>query len=131
MALDRSPESTRQICFIPNISALGLENIAKHEKMLLDFATQEIKKIKGIKIIGEAQNKTSVLAFTLEGAHPHDLGTLLDRQGVAVRTGHHCTQPLMNRMKINATTRASFSLYNTKEEVEIFIKGLQKAIEFL
>ena len=113
------------------IESLGLENIKAHEDKLLAYATTEIKKLDGIKIIGEAQKKTSVLAFVMDGAHPQDLGTLLDRQGIAVRTGHHCTQPLMKRMNINATTRASFSVYNTTEEVDAFIAGLKKAKEFL
>ncbi|EQC50732.1 aminotransferase class V-fold PLP-dependent enzyme [Bacteriovorax sp. DB6_IX] len=113
------------------INALGFENILSHEKMLLDYATTEILKIDGVKIIGEAKKKASVLSFTMEGAHPHDLGTLLDRQGIAIRTGHHCTQPLMKRMNVPATARASFSVYNTLEDVDIFIQGLKKTKEFL
>ncbi len=113
------------------INQLGFEEVAKHEKMLLDFATEEISKIDGIRLIGTAKNKASVLSFVMEGAHPHDLGTLLDRQGVAIRTGHHCTQPLMKRMGVNATARASFSIYNTIEEIEFFIKALKKTKEFL
>lgn len=113
------------------ISKLGFEDIMNHEKLLLDYATEEIKKIEGVKIIGEARKKTSVISFVMDGAHPHDLGTLLDRQGVAIRTGHHCTQPLMKRMGVTATARASFSIYNTLEEVDIFINALKKTKEFL
>jgi cysteine desulfurase/selenocysteine lyase len=113
------------------IEALGFDNIIAHEKMLLDYATSEIKKIDGVRIIGEAKKKASVLSFAMEGAHPHDLGTLLDRQGIAIRTGHHCTQPLMKRMGVPATARASFSVYNTLEEVDAFIKALKKAKDFL
>lgn len=113
------------------IEALGFDNIISHEKMLLDYATSEIKKIEGVRIVGEAKKKASVLSFVMEGAHPHDLGTLLDRQGIAIRTGHHCTQPLMKRMGVPATARASFSVYNTLEEVDAFIKALKKAKEFL
>jgi cysteine desulfurase/selenocysteine lyase len=116
---------------IDYIDSLDMGNIQRHEKMLLDYATEEILKIDGIKIIGTAAKKASVLAFVMDGAHPQDLGTLLDRQGIAVRTGHHCTQPLMKRMCVSATTRASFSVYNTLEEVDIFINGLKKAKEFL
>lgn len=113
------------------IESLGLSNIYSYEKSLLDYATEEILKIDGIKIIGTAKKKASVLSFSLQGAHPHDLGTLLDRQGVAVRTGHHCTQPLMKRFNVPATTRASFSVYNTFEEVDTFIQALKKAKELL
>ncbi|EQC45990.1 aminotransferase class V-fold PLP-dependent enzyme [Bacteriovorax sp. Seq25_V] len=116
---------------IDYIESLKLESIYAHEKMLLDYATEEILKIDGIKIIGTAKKKASVLAFSMAGAHPHDIGTLLDRQGVAVRTGHHCTQPLMKRMGVPATTRASFSVYNTFEDVDVFIQALLKAKELL
>lgn len=113
------------------IEQLGFENILSHEKMLLDYATEEIKKIDGIRVVGEAKKKASVLSFVMENAHPHDLGTLLDRQGIAIRTGHHCTQPLMKRMGIPATARASFSVYNTLNDVDAFIQGLKKTKEFL
>lgn len=116
---------------IDYIESLKLDSIYAHEKMLLDYATEEILKIDGIKIIGTAKRKASVLAFSMAGAHPHDIGTLLDRQGVAVRTGHHCTQPLMKRMGVPATTRASFSVYNTFEDVDVFIQALIKSKELL
>lgn len=116
---------------IDYLQALGLPEIAKREHDLLEYATSELKKIPGIKIIGEAKEKSGVLSFVLEGAHPHDLGTLLDKEGVAIRTGHHCTQPLLKRFDCTAAARASFSFYNTKEEIDIFIKALKKARDFL
>lgn len=108
-----------------------LDVIKNYEKELLDYATKQILEVEKVRLIGTAKEKASVLSFVVEGAHPHDLGTLLDRQGVAIRTGHHCTQPLMKRFEISATARASFSLYNTKEEIDNFIKALHKAINFL
>ena len=101
------------------------------QKMLLDYATKEIVKIEGVNLVGTAKRKASVLSFTMDGAHPQDIGTLLDRQGIAIRTGHHCTQPLMKRMNVPATARASFSIYNTLEDVDTFIQGLKKTKEFL
>jgi cysteine desulfurase / selenocysteine lyase len=112
------------------VKSIGLLNIKNYEKEILDFATEEITKIEGIKIIGTAKNKASVLSFIMKDVHPHDIGTLLDKQGIAIRTGHHCTQPLMKRMGITATARASFSFYNTKEEVEKLINGLRKVQTF-
>jgi cysteine desulfurase/selenocysteine lyase len=116
---------------IEYIEELGLDNIARREQDLLSYATTELKKIKGIRIIGEAKNKSGVLSFILEGAHPHDLGTLLDKQGVAIRTGHHCTQPLLKRYNCSAAARASFAFYNTKEEIDIFTNAVLKARDFL
>ena len=113
------------------IQEVGLDNIIKREKELLKEATEQIKTIPGITIIGESENKASVLSFTLEGTHPHDIGMILDEQGVAIRTGHHCTQPLMERFGVPATARASFSFYNNLEDVERFITALQKARELL
>jgi cysteine desulfurase/selenocysteine lyase len=113
------------------LAAIGMDNIAKREHELLEYATARIKEIEGLQIIGEAKNKSSVLSFAIEGCHPQDLGTLLDQQGIAIRTGHHCTQPLMKRMNITAAARASFSFYNTHSEIDIFINGLKKAIGFL
>ncbi|OIQ18000.1 MAG: cysteine sulfinate desulfinase [Bacteriovorax sp. MedPE-SWde] len=113
------------------IESLGFENIIAHEKMLLDYATSQIKEIEGVKVIGEAKKKASVLSFVMDGGHPHDIGTILDRQGIAIRTGHHCTQPLMKRMNVTATARASFSVYNTLEDIDLFIQGLKKTKEFL
>ncbi len=113
------------------ITNLGLENIASYEHELLEYATLEMEKIEGLKIVGTAKKKSAVISFIVDGAHPHDLGTLLDQQGIAIRTGHHCTQPLMQRFGIPATARASFSIYNTKEDVDILVAGIKKAKEFL
>ncbi len=116
---------------IDYINEIGLENIAAYEHQLLEYATNEFKKIEGLKIIGEAKNKASVISFVVEGIHPFDIGTILDQLGIAVRTGHHCTQPLMQFYNIQGTIRASFAFYNTKEEINIFINALKKAIEML
>lgn len=113
------------------VSELGLENIAAHEDTLLRAATEKVRDIEGLKIFGEAREKASVLSFTLTGAHPSDIGMILDSQGVAIRTGHHCAQPLMDRFGIPATARASFAVYNTLEEVDVFVAALKKAREFL
>jgi cysteine desulfurase/selenocysteine lyase len=113
------------------INSIGMENIAAHEHELLVAATQKARAIEGLKIYGEAPHKAGVLSFNLEGAHPTDVGMILDSQGVAIRTGHHCAQPLMDRYGVPATARASFAVYNTLEEVEVFGKALQKAREFL
>lgn len=107
------------------------DNFAKHEKKILDLATSELKKIKRIKIIGESTHKVSVISFVAEGAHHHDLGLMLDRMGIAVRTGHHCTQPLMKRFKITGTTRASFSIYNTEEEALFFVKSVARTLDMI
>ena len=114
---------------IDYISRVGLENIALHEKYLLDYATEAVSDIPGLKIIGTAKEKVSVLSFVLDDVHPHDIGTFLDFEGVAIRTGHHCTQPVMDRYNIPATSRASFAMYNTKEEIDTLVNGLRKIIE--
>jgi cysteine desulfurase/selenocysteine lyase len=116
---------------IEYVQTIGLEEIAKREHDLLVYATAELKKIEGIRLIGEAKNKAGVLSFVMEGAHPHDLGTILDKQGVAIRTGHHCTQPLLKHYQCSAAARASFAFYNTKQEVDIFIAAVKKARDFL
>jgi len=113
------------------VSTLGLENIAAHENELLQSATEKVREIEGLRIYGEAREKASVLSFVLSGAHPTDVGMILDSQGVAIRTGHHCAQPLMDRFGVSATARASFAVYNTLEEVDIFVAALKKAREFL
>ena len=113
------------------ILEIGLENIAKHESDLLAYATEEIKTIDTLQIIGEAKEKTSVLSFLLDNVHPFDVGTLLDQMGIAIRTGHHCTQPLMDFYQIPGTARASFAFYNSKEEVDYFISSLKKTIKLL
>lgn len=116
---------------IDYIREIGFEAIRRHDEELLKYATEEISKIEGIKIIGTAKNKNSVISFVVEGAHPHDIGMILDEQGVAIRTGHHCTQPLMKRYNLPATARASFSLYNNKEDIDRLITALKKAKELL
>ena len=113
------------------LNELDWKQLELHENELLEFGTSEIKKIPGIKIIGEAKNKAGVISFIHEQAHHYDIGTLLDQMGIAIRTGHHCTEPLMYRMKVSGTARASFAFYNTHEEVEIFIKSLQRALNML
>lgn len=116
---------------IDYVTKLGMDNIAQYEHELLQYATKELKKIEGIRLIGESESKSGVISFVLEGVHPHDLGTLLDKQGVAIRTGHHCTQPLMKRFGITACARASFTFYNTKAEVDTLVMAIKKAKEFL
>jgi cysteine desulfurase / selenocysteine lyase len=114
---------------IEYVTKVGIDNIKEHERILLEYATQKIAQVPGLRIIGTAKEKTSVLSFVLENIHPHDIGTFLDFEGVAIRTGHHCTQPLMKRFNIPATSRASFAMYNTKEEVDVLVSGLKKIIE--
>ena len=114
---------------IDYILNIGMEDIAKHENELLEYATKEISKIEGVKIIGNAQNKASVLSFTIEGIHPHDIGTIMDSEGVAIRAGKHCTDPVMDFYCIPATARASFAIYNTKNDVKKLVKSVKKTIE--
>ncbi|GAB4252928.1 MAG: cysteine desulfurase [Vicingaceae bacterium] len=114
--------------FIWNI---GYENIAKHEEALLTYATGKLKQISGLKIIGEAKQKASVISFVVDGTHPTDVGTIIDKLGIAVRTGHHCTEPIMQHYKIPGTIRASFAIYNTKEEIDNFIAALERAVKML
>ena len=111
------------------VSELGIDAIASYEDEVLDYATSKVGEIEGLKLIGTAKRKTSVLSFSLEGIHPHDIGTILDSQGIAVRTGHHCAQPVMDRFQVPATTRASFGIYNTKEEADRLVEGLKKVLE--
>ena len=109
------------------ITNLGIENIAKHIKNLLKYATSEILKIERIKIYGTSEKKSGIISFNINKLHPYDIGMILDKLGVAVRTGHHCTQPVMNYYKIPGTTRISLAVYNTKEEIDICIKAIKKA----
>jgi cysteine desulfurase/selenocysteine lyase len=113
------------------VAATGKEKIRKHENELLSYATAQLEKIPGLRIIGKAKEKISVISFVIDGMHPQDIGILLDNRGIAVRTGHHCTQPLMDCYNIPGTVRASFAMYNTKEEVDAMISGLQKVIKML
>lgn len=113
------------------LNEIGMERIAAYEQELLDYATARLLEIKGARIYGTATQKTSVISFNIEGIHPYDIGAILDKLGVAVRTGHHCAQPIMDYYQIPGTVRASFAFYNTKEEVDRFIEALQKAINML
>jgi cysteine desulfurase/selenocysteine lyase len=114
---------------IDYLHGLDWEAVAGHEHDLLTYATAALSDIPGLRLIGTAREKAAVVSFTLEGVHPHDVGTVLDLEGVAIRTGHHCTQPLMDRFGVPATARASFAFYNTREEIDALVKGIQKVQE--
>ena len=114
---------------IDYVAAIGLDAISAHEQNLLDYATAQVAGVKGLTIVGTAQHKASILSFTMAGVHPHDVGTILDHEGVAIRAGHHCAMPLMRRLGITGTARASFSLYNTRAEVDALVAGLHKVQE--
>ena len=116
---------------IDYVETIGLDNIAAHEGELLCYATGVVSAIPGVRIIGTASRKAGVLSFVLDGVHPHDAGTILDREGIAVRAGHHCAQPVMARFGVPATTRASFAMYNTFEEVDALARGILKVKEIL
>lgn len=116
---------------IDYMNTIGFETIAQYEGELLEYATTELLYIDGLKIYGTSANKTSVISFNVGNIHPYDLGTLLDKMGIAVRTGHHCAQPIMDFYKIPGTVRASFMFYNTKEEIDLFISALKKSIMML
>lgn len=111
------------------VSSIGLDNISLYETDLLNYATKKLLLLPGMRIIGTAKQKSSVISFLIDGIHPYDIGTLLDKMGIAVRTGHHCAEPLMHVMGVEGTVRASFAFYNTKEEVDILIKGLERIIK--
>ena len=113
------------------MNAIGFKHIAAYEHELLFYATEELLKIDGLKIYGTAQQKTSVISFNINGVHPYDIGTILDKLGIAVRTGHHCAQPIMDFYKIPGTVRASFSFYNTKQEVDVLVAGVKRAAGML
>jgi cysteine desulfurase/selenocysteine lyase len=115
---------------IDYLQEIGLEQVAAHEADLLDYATQKIAAIPGVRLVGTAQRKAAIVSFTLDQVHPHDVGTILDREGVAVRAGHHCAQPVMERFGVPATVRASFALYNTREEVDALERAILKVKEF-
>lgn len=110
---------------------IGFEAISAYEAELLDYATTALKELPGLKIYGEAPEKTAVISFNIEGIHPYDIGSILDQMGIAVRTGHHCAQPIMDYFEISGTIRASFSFYNTREEVDRLVEGLRKAMKML
>ena len=113
------------------MNSIGFEHIAAYEAELLDYATSALQELSGVKIYGQAPEKTAVISFNVEGIHPYDIGSILDQMGIAVRTGHHCAQPIMDYFQIPGTIRASFSFYNTKQEVDRLIEGLRKAIAML
>ncbi len=113
------------------LNSLGFEAIAQYENELLKYATDQLLSIEGLKIYGTAKEKTSVISFNVEGIHPYDIGTILDKLGIAVRTGHHCAQPVMDFFEIPGTVRASFSFYNTKEEVDLLVESIIKAVQML
>ena len=109
------------------MNSIGFENIQKQELELLAYATEQLSKIEGLKIYGTAEAKTSVISFNIDGIHPYDIGTIVDKLGIAVRTGHHCAQPIMNFFEIPGTIRASFAFYNTKEEIDVMVEAVKKA----
>ncbi|WP_299764134.1 cysteine desulfurase [uncultured Dokdonia sp.] len=113
------------------MNAIGFDVIAAYEEELLQYATEKLLKIEGLKIYGESSKKTAVISFNVGSIHPYDIGTILDKLGIAVRTGHHCAQPIMDYFKIPGTVRASFSFYNTKEEIDTFVKGVERAVMML
>lgn len=129
-----TPNIEAGICLaaaIDYINDLGIDNIKAYEDELLDYASAKIKEIPGVKIIGEATKKSSVLSFVVDGVHPYDIGVILDKLGIAVRTGHHCAQPVMDQFGIPGTVRASLAVYNTKEDIDNFIAGLTRALNML
>ncbi|MEJ6491324.1 MAG: cysteine desulfurase [Flavobacteriales bacterium] len=129
-----TPHIAGAICLgtaIQYLNTLDMDAVLRYEADLADYAEGLLDTFEGLRIIGQAKKKTSVVSFVIDGIHPFDLGTLLDKQGIAVRTGHHCTQPLMDFYKIPGTTRASFAFYNTKEEIDIFIGAVERAISML
>ena len=113
------------------MEGVRLENISAHEADLLSYATDKMRDIPGVRLYGTASHKAAVLSFLLGESHPYDVGTLLDQLGVAVRTGHHCTQPVMDRYGIPGTVRASFAVYNTREEIDAFIAAIKKILPLL
>jgi cysteine desulfurase/selenocysteine lyase len=116
---------------IDYVTDLGLEAIAAHEEDLLVYGTRALSEIPRLRLVGTAREKASVLSFVLDGIHPHDIGTVLDYEGIAVRTGHHCAQPVMDRFGLPATTRASLGCFNTREEIDALVRGIHKVQEVL
>jgi len=114
---------------IDYVNAIGQDAIAAHEAGLLAYATERLSQVDGLTIIGTAKEKAAIISFVLDGIHPHDIGTIVDRQGVAIRAGHHCAQPVMQRFGVDATARASFGLYNTREEADALVTGLRRVQE--
>ncbi len=114
---------------IDYVGTIGMDEISVYESELLQYGTDRLSGIEGLKIIGTADKKGSVISFIMEGVHPHDIGTILDAEGIAIRTGHHCAQPLMDRFGVPATARASLAFYNTKEEIDVLVRGIDRVIE--
>ena len=114
---------------IEYLDHVGMDHIAAHEHELLQYATDAISEIPGVRLVGTAKQKAGLISFVMDGVHPHDIGTILDQEGIAIRTGHHCAQPVMERFGVDATARASFGLYNTKQEIEALVRGIQKVHE--
>ncbi len=114
---------------IDYVTEIGFEAIGAHEHDLLTYATSQVKQIPGLRLIGTAAQRASIVSFVMDGAHPHDIGTILDHQGIAVRAGHHCAMPVMERFGVPATVRASFSLYNDRDDVDALVAGLHKVKE--
>ena len=114
---------------IDYLTGLGMDITRAHEDGLLEYGTERLSKVSHVRLIGTAANKASILSFVMDGVHPHDIGTILDSEGIAIRAGHHCTQPLMERFGIPATARASLAFYNTEEEIDLLVRGIDKVIE--
>ncbi len=119
--------STALATALDYVSNIGIENIAQHEHELLHYATEKLSQIDGMRFIGEAESKSGLISFLVGNIHPYDLGTILDKLGIAVRTGHHCAEPVMQAFNIEGTVRASFAMYNTKEEIDILVAGIERA----
>lgn len=129
-----TPNIEAGICLneaIDYINSIGLDNIEAHEHELLQYATEKLSQIPGMRFIGTAEQKCSVISFVIDGTHPYDVGVILDKLGIAVRTGHHCAQPVMDRFGIPGTIRASLAVYNTKEEIDVLVAGIQRAVNML
>ena len=114
---------------IDYVEALGMDRIGAHERQLLEYGTDALSSLSNIRLIGTAREKSGIISFVMDGVHPHDIGTILDAEGIAIRTGHHCAQPLMDRFGVTATARASFGVYNTKEDIDALVKALDRVIE--
>ena len=114
---------------IDYLDGIGLEAVGAHERDLLAYATEAVSGIRGLRVVGTAAEKAGILSFVMDGIHPHDIGTILDQEGIAIRAGHHCTMPLMDRLGVPATARASLALYNTRDDIDAFVKGLHKVLE--
>jgi cysteine desulfurase/selenocysteine lyase len=114
---------------IDYLNSIDRKQAAAHEHELLSYATEKLKAIEGVRVVGTAREKTSVLSFVIDDIHPHDIGTILDQEGIAIRAGHHCAQPVMQRFNIPATARASFAFYNTKEEVDVLARTIERVVE--